>query len=237
MPAHEPRLARTAALVADATRARMLSYLLGGEYASAGELARAAGVSAATASGHLAQLLDAGLLACEPRGRHRYYRLADAEVAHMLEALAMVAERSTHARTWAGPQRERLRYARCCYGHLAGHVGVAMLDSLLTQHWLERAGPTGFAITEEGASALTALGLDGPAWQRKTAGNRSRAAYACLDWSERRDHLAGTLAAALLERFLAQGWLRRRSGERALELTPHGRQALGTWLNLESPAV
>ena len=111
---HQPRLANIAALMADASRARMLSFLMSGEMASAGELASAASVKAATASGHLAKLLDAGLLACEVRGRHRYYRLADADVAHALKALSLVAERGTHSKIWSSPARERLRYARCC---------------------------------------------------------------------------------------------------------------------------
>ena len=122
---HEPRLARVAALVADPSRARMLAFLLSGEYASAGELARTASVGAATASAHLVKLVDAGLLVCEPRGRHRYFRIADADVAHALEALAMVAERSSHDRAWSAPARLRLREARCCYGHLAGRRSVA----------------------------------------------------------------------------------------------------------------
>src|SRR3954468_19378449 len=133
---HEPRLARVAALVADPSRARMLAFLLAGEYASAGDLARAASVGAATASAHLVKLVDAGLLACEPRGRHRYFRLADAEVAHALEALALVAERSSHERSWAAPARVRLREARCCYGHLAGRRGVALLERLVGNGWL-----------------------------------------------------------------------------------------------------
>jgi DNA-binding transcriptional ArsR family regulator len=130
---HEPRLARVAALVAEASRARMLSVLLGGEFASASELARAATVSAPTASAHLAQLLDGGLVVCQPRGRHRYYRLADGGVAHALEALALVAERTSHTQAWAHPARARLRFARCCYGHLAGQLGVAMLEALREQ--------------------------------------------------------------------------------------------------------
>ena len=118
----EPRLASVAAVIADATRARMLSYLLAGDYASAGELARAASVTPATASGHLGKLMAAELLVCEQRGRHRYYKLADDEVAHALEAVALIAERRTHAATWANPTRQRLRFARCCYGHLAGFL-------------------------------------------------------------------------------------------------------------------
>lgn len=230
---HEPRLARVAALVADASRARMLCFLLGGEYASAGELARAAGVSAATASAHLAQLLDAGLLACEPRGRHRYYRIADGDVAHALEALAMVAERDSHARAWAGPARARLRAARCCYGHLAGRAGVGLLQVMVERGWLERTGVNAFEVTDRGAEALTSLGLDGAEWQCRSRAS-ARVAYGCLDWSERRDHLAGKLASALLQHGLVREWLRHRPNERrVLRLTAAGRQALAQWLPAE----
>ena len=129
-PTYEPRLASVAAVIADATRARMLSYLLAGDYASAGELARAASVTPATASGHLGKLMDAELLVCEQRGRHRYYKLADDEVAHALEALALMAERRTHTAAWANPTRQRLRFARCCYGHLAGQLGLEMFSQI-----------------------------------------------------------------------------------------------------------
>ncbi|MBL8346249.1 MAG: helix-turn-helix transcriptional regulator [Rubrivivax sp.] len=232
---HEPRLARVAALVADASRARMLSYLLGGEFASAGELAQAASIGAATASGHLAQLLDAGLVACEPRGRHRYYRLADGDVAHALEALAMVAERASHSRHWTHPSRERLRFARCCYGHMAGQLGVAVFDGLREQGWLQARDEGGFAVTPDGADALSALGLNGAAWQRRSqsaGAGAARVAYGCIDWSERRDHLAGPLAVALFAHFVERGWVRRQAGGRALQWTPAGRQALGVWVRL-----
>ena len=230
---HEPRLARVAALVADASRSRMLCYLLDGDYASAGELARAAGVSAATASAHLAQLLDAGLLACERRGRHRYYKLADADVAHALEALAMVAERGSHQRTWSAPARQRLRLARCCYGHMAGQLGVAVLQGLLDRHWLEPAPDAGYVVTALGVAALRDIGLEGGDWQRQAGSGGRGVAYGCLDWSERRDHLAGKLASALLAHFLARGWLKRQAGDRALEYTPAGQQALASWVHLQ----
>lgn len=223
---HEPRLARVAALVADPSRARMLAFLLSGEYASAGELARTASVGAATASAHLVKLVDAGLLVCEPRGRHRYFRIADADVAHALEALAIVAERSSHERTWAAPARLRLREARCCYGHLAGRHGVALLDSLLAQGWLA-AAQDGYALTPGGIAGLAALGFDAAALRARAS---QRMAYPCLDWSERRDHLAGKLASGLLTHFVDRGWLRRVAGERALALTPPGRQALAPFL-------
>jgi len=223
---HEPRLARIAALVADPSRARMLAYLLSGEYASAGELAGTASVSAATASAHLVKLVDAGLLACEPRGRHRYFRIADADVAHALEALAMVAERSSHDRAWSAPARLRLREARCCYGHLAGRRGVALLGQLLAQGWLVDA-PDGYALTDAGVAGVGALGFDASALR---AGASHRIAYPCLDWSERRDHLAGKLGSGLLAHFIERGWLRRIGSERALELTPPGQQALAPLL-------
>ena len=225
---HEPRLARIAALVADPSRARMLAFLLSGEYASAGELARAASVSAATASAHLVKLVDAGLLACEPRGRHRYFRIADADVAHALEALAMVAERSSHDHAWSAPARLRLREARCCYGHLAGRRGVALLDHLLARRWLETSAD-GYVLTDDGVAGLAALGFDAAALRASAS---HRIAYPCLDWSERRDHLAGKLASGLLAHFIARGWLRRIGSERALELTPPGHQALSALIEL-----
>ena len=214
----------------------MLCFLLGGESASAGELAQAAAVSAATASGHLARLLDAGLVACDARGRHRYYRLADAEVAHALEALALVAERGTHARSWAGAGRARLRFARCCYGHLAGRLGVGLLQQGLERGWLVPRGDRGFALADAGVPLLDTLGLDGATWQRRTAGAARAAAYACLDWSERRDHLAGPLAVALLTGFVDHGWLRRASGERALAVTPLGRGPIAAWTGIDAAA-
>ena len=198
--------------------------------ASSPALAACASVTASTASAHLAQLLEAGLLACEPRGRHRYYRLADAEVAHALEALALVAERGSHEAEWARPARARLREARCCYGHLAGRAGVALLMHLQQEQWLETAasgaGPV-FTLSARGAEGIAGWGLDGQAWRARlaSAGQR-RQAYPCLDWSERRDHLAGPLGNALLDHFISRGWLRRREGERALAATPTGRRAL-----------
>jgi DNA-binding transcriptional ArsR family regulator len=218
---YEPCIARFASLLADASRARMLTYLLGGEYACASELAKTANVSSATASGHLSKLLDAGLLVCEPRGRHRYYRIADADVAHALEALAMVAERGSHSRLWSSPAKIRLRCARRCYGHMAGRLGVAVFQAMLERHWLINIDERGFALTDEGAGALTAIGMDG-------------VAYCCMDWSERRDHLAGQLARALLEHFVTQDWLRKRPADRSMEITPPGRSMLKTWIQWES---
>ncbi|MGL4574016.1 MAG: ArsR/SmtB family transcription factor [Burkholderiaceae bacterium] len=231
MPAaHEPRLARVAAMIADPARSRMLAYLLDGSYASASELARAASVSASTASGHLAKLEENGFVLCEARGRHRYFRIADSDIAHALEALAMVAERNTHDQSWAAPERQRLRYARCCYGHMAGTLGVALFESLIAHERLS-ATTDGYELTAQGSAWLAQIGLTLP---KSTNAGRNRFAYGCIDWSERRDHMAGSLARALLEHFLAQGWLRRASnksaasngGNRVLTLTETGRRAL-----------
>lgn len=218
-PTHEPRLARVAAIVADPARSRMLAYLLSGEYASASELAKVASVTAATTSGHLRKLLDAGFVVCEPRGRHRYFRLADAEVAHALEAMALVAERDDHERSWSTPERTRLRYARCCYGHLAGQLGVSLFDALLTADRL-KATAAGYELTNTGMHWLEALGM-----QPTAATGRRRYAYRCLDWSERRDHLAGQLADEIYMHLTEVGWV-RRSESRAVEVTPRGQLEL-----------
>lgn len=216
---YEPRIASVAAMMAEPARSLMLAYLLSGELASASELASAAGVTAATASGHLSKLLDAGLVICEARGRHRYYKLANQEVAHALEALAVVAERSTHDRSWEHPARKRLRFARCCYGHLAGTLGVRVLDTLQAREGL-KAGPQGYELTPSGVAWFESLGM-----HPRTSASGRRFAYPCLDWSERRDHLAGQLANELLEYFIQQSWI-HRAGGRALDLTPIGTQRL-----------
>ena len=229
---HEPRLARVAAMIADPARSRMLAFLLDGQYASAGDLAKCASVQASTASAHLAKLTDAGLVVCEARGRHRYFRLADGEVAHALQALALVAERDSHDRAWAPPERQRLREARCCYGHVAGRIGVALWQQLQHDGRLG-ASKDGVVLTDAGHAWLAELGFTP---ERPRAGQRF--AYGCLDWSERRDHLAGSLGHQLFEHFVAQGWLRRQGdaahgGHRVLEITPRGRQQLLPRLGLD----
>lgn len=223
-------------MIADPARSRMLAYLMAGDLASAGELSRAASIAPPTASGHLAKLVDAGFIVCEPRGRHRYFRLADGEIAQALQALALVAERDTHDRARASPERQRLRQARCCYGHLAGRVGVALFDCLRQDGRLCETA-AGFELTERGVAWLAGLGF--AAVPARAAVNPRRFAYGCLDWSERSDHLAGSLAKALLEHFIAQGWLRRRDargdagGHRVLTPTPTGRRHLLATLGIE----
>ena len=223
MTSPEPRFAGIAAMIGDPTRARMLAALMGGQFIAAGELAAAAGVTAQTASGHIAKLVDAELVVVRTQGRHRYFRLSDAEIAHALEALSLVAERSAHADKWSQGAYKPLKAARTCYSHLAGELGVALFEGLLARGTLV-ARDGHFALSEAGSAELAQLGLDVPA-----AASR-RFAYPCLDWSERRDHLAGTLAVSLLELSIERGWLRRIEGSRALRLTPPGAKALAPWL-------
>jgi DNA-binding transcriptional ArsR family regulator len=232
MVSPEPRFARIAAMIGDPTRARMLSALMGGQFLAAGELAAAAGVSAQTASGHIAKLLASELVVLRAQGRHRYVRLADEEIGHALEALSLVAERSASAAKWEQGAYKPLKIARTCYSHLAGELGVALFEGMLSRGTIA-AQDGSFLLTPQGRVELTALGVDLPALQSSGASapaGARRLAYACLDWSERRDHLAGTLAVALLAHALQRGWLRRAPESRALTLTPPGRKALEPWL-------
>ena len=218
----EPRLARVAAAIADPTRARVLARLLDGRLHTAGELAMHAGVGAATMSAHLRLLVDEGLARVRPQGRHRYFGLADGDVAHALEALLRVAdgrdaEPAADVRRWQKPEMRGLRHARSCYGHLAGELGVRLHDVLCSRGWVERAGGAE-RLTDTARAALRAQGLV------LAAPAAGRALYPCVDWSERREHFAGAEAVALLEALLARGWLRRRDTSRELVLTPTGQR-------------
>ena len=221
----EPRFVKVAAMIGDPTRARVLSALMGGEFLAAGELAAAAGVSAQTASAHIAKLLDAELVVLRTQGRHRYVRLAAEEVAHAREALSFVAERSADADKWEHGADKPLKAARTCYRHIAGELGVALFEGLLARGTLT-ARDGHCALSEAGGVELCDLGIALPA----DTGMSRRFAHACFDWSERRDHLAGSLAVTLLDHSLDQGWLRRTKDSRALRLTPPGEKALARWI-------
>jgi DNA-binding transcriptional ArsR family regulator len=219
-PPVEPRFARIAASIGDPTRARMLATLLTGEQLPAGDIARVAGVNPSTASEHLAKLVHEGIIAVEARGRHRYFRVANADVARALEALSLVAERSASDAKWLREPYHSLKHARTCYRHLAGELGVDLLRSLLTHRRLV-AGEHGYEITRQGRSWLASIGVDAEASLRA-----ERYAYPCLDWSERRDHMAGRLATALLDHFMTKRWLVRVNDTRALRVTPEGKRNL-----------
>lgn len=218
-PRFEPAIASVASLMADASRAQMLMHLLGGRRASATELAAVAGVSAATASGHLSRLLDGRLVQVEQRGRHRYYALADESVARLLESLASVSERDTSHPAWRHPGRARLKFARRCYGHLAGELGVGLFGGLMAVGAFS-AEAEGLGLTAAGHATLADIGFS-----PRPASGRRRFASPCHDWSEGRDHLGGALGEQLLEHLLQRHWL--RAGEhRELALTPQGEREL-----------
>jgi DNA-binding transcriptional ArsR family regulator len=216
--------ARVAALAGDPARAGMLHALMDGRALTASELAGAAGITAQTASSHLARMAAAGLLCVEKQGRHRYHRLASAAVAQMMEAIMLVASglEPCRPRLAVGPRDDALRAARTCYDHLAGRLGVALADALVAERYLELASDGG-ALTEDGSAFLARIGIDVGALSAHR-GKRSHRVLCrpCLDWSERRLHLAGAVGAALCTHSLAKGWIRRVDGTRAVSITPQG---------------
>jgi len=215
-------LAAVGSLIGDASRAAMLDALMAGRALTASELAGIAGVSASTASEHLARMATGGLVECVSQGRHRYFRLAGPEVGAALEALSLIAppkrvtglRQSAHARS--------LGFARTCYDHLAGACGVALHDASFANGWLE-ATSDGYALTRLGERELARLGVD----VGRAVSARRPLARPCLDWTERKPHLAGSLAAAVTDRLLDLRWLVRRSRDsRGLRLTDEGRVQL-----------
>lgn len=220
----EPRFARVAAAIGDATRARMLARLLDGRHYTATELAVHAEVTPPTASQHLRLLLDENLIRVRTQGRHRYFTLADGNVGQALEALLRVADGALPESTrWRAPGMQPLRHARTCYGHLAGELGVQLCACFVSHGWVREAdGTNEFTLSEAGKVALKQMGLADDVAQS----TQRRALYGCMDWSERRDHFAGPVAVAMLELFIAKGWLKRQHESRALEVTARGRVGL-----------
>ena len=219
MTDEEPDIARIAALLGEPARSAICLALCGGRPAAAGELAQRAGVSAQTASNHLAKLVGGRLVTVEAVGRNRFYRLANTDVARVLEALLVVAPapRPTHQ----AAKGEAFRFARTCYDHLAGRVAVELVDALRRRGWLRRLKEH-FLLTKAGRRGLTEFGI------HLAQVGRARRAFArpCPDWSERRPHLAGALGAALLDRLLTLGWLERLPRRRTVRLTAAGRDGL-----------
>lgn len=215
-----PDITTIAALLGDPARANMLTALSAGQALTAGELAREAGVTAQTASSHLGKLSAASLIEGRKQGRHVYYALSGPDVAGVLEALTGLAERTGHTRVRTGPREPALRRARVCYDHLAGDLGVALLDSLTARKMIVGTGES-LVLSEAGETFMTALGLDVPA----LSSLRRPLCKGCLDWSVRRSHLAGALGAALLSRFYALGWAQREAGTRVVSFSPRGLEA------------
>ncbi|ESX94906.1 winged helix-turn-helix domain-containing protein [Mesorhizobium sp. LNJC403B00] len=218
-----PDIARIASLVGDPARANMLNALMGGTALTASELALEAGVSLPTASSHLSKLMEGGLLTLASQGRHRYYGLAGPQVAGMIEAITGVAEAVGPKRVRPGPRDGAMRVARVCYDHLAGEQAVAMLDRFVARGILLRDDNEirlgEIRLGPSAASHFSAIGIDVGAKPRRPV------CRACLDWSVRRSHLAGTLGAAILDKILSEKWARREKDSRAVVFSPPGKQA------------
>ena len=222
-------LAGTAALIGDPARAAMLVTLMDGRALTAGELAGAAGVTPSTASGHLRLMLEAGLLALERQGRHRYHRLANASVAGLIESLMSVTGELSAAATprrpvSTGPRDRALRRARLCYDHLAGEIAVAIATRMVERGQLHL-DQDGGMLTEEGEVFLATLGVDVPSITPARSG-RGTLCRLCLDWSERRPHLAGLVGRELYRAFSREGWVRAPTNGRAVAVTPLGERKL-----------
>jgi DNA-binding transcriptional ArsR family regulator len=215
-----PDIAMVASLVGDPARANMLTALMNGRALTASELSQEAGITPQTASSHLSKLEVGGLIEQEKQGRHRYYRLADPDVADVLESLQGLAARAGHLRVRTGPKDPALRRARVCYDHLAGDLGVQMLDSMRRQR-LIRQHKNDIELTADGQRFVEkALQIDAATLTHP----RRPVCKACLDWSERRHHLAGTLGAALMRRFTELKWASRdpTPGSRVVQFTRQG---------------
>lgn len=214
-----PDIARIAALIGDPARANMLTALMSGKALTATELSQEAGITLQTASSHLAKLSEGGLLSPRKQGRHKYFSLANDEVAHVLETLMGLAAGSGHLRTRTGPRDKEMRKARVCYHHLAGNMGIQMYDSFVRQEFLD-VGANGLTLTKAGEKFTRDFGIDLESLQAKKA----PLCRECLDWSERRTHLAGSLGRALLTHMENLGWAKRIPESRIVRFTVTGQK-------------
>ena len=212
-------IAAVASLIGDTTRANMLCALMGGQALTAGELSRQAGVTQQTASGHLAKMVDAKLLTAVKQGRHRYYRLASPQVAQGIDALMTIAADGPPRHHPTGPRERDMRIARSCYDHIAGKLGVALADSLSDTGRIILSDE-GAVVTSKGEDFLRSFGIE----LQNDSRSKRPLCRTCLDWSERRYHIAGRVGQALMDRTLELGWLARRNDSRALRITPSGAQ-------------
>jgi DNA-binding transcriptional ArsR family regulator len=226
------QVARIAALVGEPARTDMLLALLDGRALTAHELAAAAHITPSTASRHLGLLVEAGLLGVSRQGRHRYHRLASADVARVLEGIMQLAVSTAAPRPLStGPRDARMRFARTCYDHLAGRLAVAVADRLVEDGAIVLDEESA-VVTDRATTVLQRLGLDADAIHAGGGGKRPPC-RPCLDWSERRMHVAGRLGALLCAHCLQQGWLLQKAKSRALELAPSGATALRNWLGTQ----
>ena len=230
---HIVGFAEIGALVGDPARANMLEALMDRRALTAKELASRAGISPQTASGHLSKMVIAGLITMEQHGRHHYHSLASAEIARMLEGMQQVAStqniKYTGRTIRTGPRDAAMRVARGCYDHMAGHLAVGITDAMLGRGQIEFEGDGG-SVTDTGKAFLEKFGIDIVA----TAQTRRVFCRPCLDWSERRYHLAGAVGAALLHQTLELKWVRRQDDTRALTITRAGQEGFRKTFGIES---
>ena len=227
----EPRIEVIAAALADRARATMVCALMDGRAYTAKELAYRARITAPTASFHLRRLLESGLIACHKQGRNRYYRLANAEVAEVIETLSLAAP-AEHLRRGPARANRDLKLARSCYDHLAGRLGVELAQRLAeTGALLSRGGD--FSLTPRGITLLAEIGLDTAALAPGWAPGRRPLVRNCLDWTERKFHYSGVLATALFDHFLSEAWLARTDTARALRVTAKGLALFRSKLELD----
>jgi len=215
------RIAEVAALVGDPARANILAALMGGRALTAGELVQAAGVSPQTTSGHLGKLTDGRLIACVKQGRHRYYRIATPRVAEMLEGIMAVVADAPPRHRPASKLDDAMRNARTCYDHFAGRLGVGLTD-FLCDHNHVALSPDGGEVTDSGVAFFERFGVDLADARRR----RRIFCRPCLDWTERRPHLGGSVGALLAQRCFDLGWTERMRTSRAVTITPAGRRGL-----------
>jgi DNA-binding transcriptional ArsR family regulator len=212
-----PAIANVAALIGDPARANILTALMAGKALTVSELAQEAGVTLQTTSAHLSKLLGGGMVAARKQGRHRYFELASPKVAETIEALMGLAADSGHLRTRTGPRDEALRAARRCYNHLAGSAGVQLYDSMVRRGFLS-IDASGLSLSPDGRAFAADLEID---VDRLTA-SRTPLCRECLDWSERKTHLAGSLGRALLDHMIADKWVVHHPNSRVMTFTTRG---------------
>ncbi|HTU83785.1 MAG TPA: metalloregulator ArsR/SmtB family transcription factor [Candidatus Acidoferrales bacterium] len=226
----DPDVAALAAVIADPTRCAMLYALLGGGEACASELAFRAGASPQAASSHLGKLVGAGFLSVRSDGRQKVFRMASPDVARAMESLAAIAKPARIRALGQHEALQRMREARSCYDHLAGRIGVAVRDRLVEKGYLTMESGR-LETTAAGDAFFESLEID----VRAIRGGRRVFARACVDWTERRPHVAGALGAAMLTRFIAARWFARGAIDRSLRVTPEGRNALERFFGIAGP--
>ncbi len=216
-----PDIALIGSLIGDPARANMLTALMSGKALTATELAAEAGITIQTASAHLKKLEAAEMLQHRKQGRHRYFTLADEEVGAVLEAIMGLASKRGLTRTRTGPKDPALRKARVCYNHLAGDLGVQLFDGMIAKSWVSENGDD-VELSLEGSKAIEHFGIEISGLRK----SRRPMCKSCLDWSERRTHMAGSLGTALLNRFFELGWASREENSRVVRFSSAGEKQL-----------